>query len=71
MHIKRSRRTAFNSNSAARNTPMSSEVTVRCNFALFTNSALLSAHRQGDFRVISAPAGDGYSGALSSMSRWV
>ncbi len=32
---------------------------------------LLSAHRQGDFRVISAPVGDGYSGALSSMSRCV
>jgi hypothetical protein len=32
---------------------------------------LLSAHRRGDFRVISARLGDGYSGALSSMSRCV
>jgi hypothetical protein len=36
-----------------------------------TSRSLLSAHRRGDFRVISAPDGDGYSGALSSMSRCV
>ena len=32
---------------------------------------LLSAHRLGDFQVISARLGGGYSGALSSMSRCV
>ena len=34
-------------------------------------SILLSAHRRGDFRVISPRVGGGYSGALSAMSRCV